>query len=157
MAFGINRLRVDKMGFIQWGADFYTGIPDIDEQHRRLVALANRLADTSRSDSEVLAQAFEELRTYVIEHFSLEEKQMVDAQIDPEHLRYHKNAHALFAAKVTELWEAYRRGADGTLDELLGFLKTWILQHILHTDRTMAVKIHEKLGVNAPHNMFTHF
>jgi hemerythrin len=148
---------MNAMSLIQWGVDFYTGLPDIDEQHRRLVALANRLADTPRSDADVLARAFEELRTYVIEHFSLEEKQMTEAQIDPEHLQYHMNAHALFAAKVTDLWGAYGRGADGTFEELLGFLKTWILQHILHTDRVMALRIHEKLGVNAPHNMFTHF
>lgn len=145
------------MGLIQWGVDFYTGLPDIDEQHRRLIALANCLGDTPRSDSEVLTQAFEELRNYIVEHFSLEEKQMAEAQIDPDHLRYHLNAHALFAARVTDLWEAHCSGADGTFEELLSFLKTWILQHILHTDRVMALRIHEKLGVNAPHNMFTHF
>jgi len=145
------------MSLIRWGADFYTGIPDIDEQHRRLVALANRLADTPRSDSSVLAQAFDELSAYVVEHFSLEEQQMAEAQIDAEHVRDHKNAHALFAAKVTDLWEEYRGGAGGTFEELMSFLRTWIFQHILLTDRTMAVKIHEKLGDKAPHNMFTHF
>lgn len=145
------------MGLIQWGADFYTGLPDVDDQHRRLVALANRLGDSPRSDAKVLAQAFEELRAYIVEHFSLEEKQMSEAQIDAEHFQYHKNAHALFAAKVTDLWEAYSSDADLTFEELLSFLKTWILQHILHTDRTMALKIHEKLGAKAPHNMFTHF
>lgn len=145
------------MSLIQWGVDFYTGLPEVDDQHRRLVALANRLSETPRSDPEVLSQTFEELKAYVLEHFSTEEKSMVEAHIDPEHIRYHKNAHALFAAKVTAMWEAYRQGADDTFAEVLSFLKTWILQHILHTDRQMALKIHEKLGSEAPHNMFTHF
>jgi hemerythrin len=40
---------------------------------------------------------------------------------------------------------------------MLEFLKSWILQHILQTDRTMAGEVHEKMGTEAPHNMFTHF
>jgi hemerythrin-like metal-binding protein len=145
------------MSFIEWNVNLYTGLPDVDQQHNKLVALVNRLTEVSGEDAEVLDQAFLQLQDYVIEHFTHEERLMDEAQIDPEHVKYHKNAHALFVAKIAELWETRASDEDQTLNDMLEFLKSWILQHILQTDRKMAGKVHEKLGTEAPHNMFTHF
>lgn len=145
------------MGRIQWGVNFYTGLPEVDRQHNKLVALANHLCETSSDNPDVLSQAFQELKDYVVEHFSLEERLMDDAGINSEHMKYHKNAHAIFVAKVTELWAKRNDDEGHTLDEMLTFLQTWILQHILQTDRQMAREIHSKLGTDAPHNMFTHY
>ena len=145
------------MGFIEWNVNFYTGLPEVDQQHNKLVALANRLSETSEDDAEVLDSAFQELKDYIVEHFTLEEQLMAEAQIDAVHFRYHKNAHALFVAKIAELWDARDSDTGQTLPEMLEFLKSWILQHILQTDRRMAYEVHEKMGTKAPHNMFTHF
>ena len=145
------------MGFIEWNVNFYTGLPDVDQQHNKLVALANRLSETPEEDAEILDRAFQELKDYIVEHFTLEERLMEEAQIDPTHLNYHKNAHALFVVKIADLWEARAEGSGQTLPEMLEFLKTWIMQHILQTDRRMAYEVHDKMGTSAPHNMFTHF
>jgi hemerythrin len=145
------------MNFIEWNVNFYTGLPDVDQQHAKLIALTNRLGEASEGKPEILDLAFRELNAYVAEHFSLEERVMVEAGIDPQHINYHKNAHALFVAKVDELWDSRDSSAERNLQEMLDFLKAWILQHILHTDREMARAVHAKLGTAAPHNMFTHF
>lgn len=145
------------MSIIQWGVDLYTGLPEVDQQHNQLVALTNRLSEVSRDDPEALEAAFRQLQDYVVQHFSLEERLMDEARISPEHIRYHKHAHALFVARVGELWQARNADAGKTLEELLAFLTSWILQHILQTDRKMAQEIHASLGTEAPHNMFTHF
>jgi hemerythrin-like metal-binding protein len=145
------------MGFIEWNVNFYTGLPEVDRQHNKLVALANGLSEASDHKPEILQQAFQELTDYVVELFSLEERLMEQAEISCEHIDYHRNAHVLFVGKVVELWNARDSGPEETLAEMLEFLKSWILQHILHTDRRMACEIHEKLGSAAPHNMFTHF
>jgi hemerythrin len=145
------------MSIIQWGIDFYTGLPDIDNQHQKLVALANRLSDVPLDQPDDLEQAFIDLRNYVQQHFSLEERMMEEACVDAGHFQYHKRAHALFAAKVSELWDARASGSGHTMEQLLAFLTTWILQHILHTDQKMALEIHTRLGTSAPHNMFAHF
>jgi hemerythrin-like metal-binding protein len=145
------------MSIIEWGVDFFTGLPEVDQQHNKLVALANRLSEVAADDPVVLEQAFAELQDYVVQHFAHEERLMDEAQISAEHITYHKNAHALFVAKVTALWCA-RDSDDGqTMQQLRDFLTSWILQHILQTDRRMALEVHEKLGSEAPHNMFTHF
>lgn len=144
------------MACIQWGVNFYTGLPDVDRQHNRLVGLTNRLCEAAKYEPELLAVAFEELHAYIVEHFSLEERLMDEVGIDPEHVRHHKDAHATFVAKVASLWEDRQRDEEAVLEEMLVFLTTWILQHILQTDRRMASEIHAKLGSEAPHNMFTH-
>lgn len=145
------------MNFIQWDVNFFTGLPEVDEQHNRLIALTNRLSETPADAPEHLEQAFAELRDYIAKHFSLEERLMEEAGIDADHFRYHKNAHALFVARVAELWASRNKDAEASLQEMLDFLKTWILQHILQTDCKMAREIHARLGTNAPHNMFTHY
>jgi len=145
------------VSFIAWDANFYTGLPDVDQQHRKLIALANRLSEVSQGKPEILDQAFRELRDYISEHFSLEERLMKEAQIDAGHFHYHRSAHALFVVKVSELWDSRNNDTDQSLREMSEFIKSWILQHILQTDRKMALEIHMKLGTDAPHNMFTHF
>jgi len=37
------------------------------------------------------------------------------------------------------------------------FSPGWLVEHILHTDRKMALEIHTRMGTQAPHNMFAHF
>jgi hemerythrin-like metal-binding protein len=145
------------MGFIEWNVNFYTGLPEVDQQHNKLVALANRLSEMPEEDAAVLDQAFQELKDYIVEHFTLEERLMEEARIDVVHFRYHKNAHALFVAKIAALWDERDSGTGQTLPEMLDFLKSWIMQHILQTDRKMAHEVHDKMGTSAPHNMFTHF
>lgn len=145
------------MNFIQWDVNFFTGLPEVDQQHNRLIALTNRLSEMPADAPENLEQAFAELRDYIAEHFSLEERLMEEAGIDADHFQYHKKAHSLFVARVAELWDSRNRGTEENLQEMLDFLKTWILQHILQTDRKMAREIHARLGTDAPHNMFTHY
>lgn len=142
------------MPCIKWGVNFYTGLPDVDRQHNKLVALTNRLCDAAQHEPDLLDQAFDELKAYVIEHFSLEERLMDEADIDPEHIQVHKLAHAQFVAKVAELWESRADDEVRTLSEMLAFLTAWIQRHILQTDRKMACEIHARLGADAPHNMF---
>lgn len=154
--FALQR-KENLMSFIQWDINFFTGLPEVDRQHNKLVALTNRLSEVPADTPEALDLAFAELRDYIAEHFSLEERLMEEAGIDAEHFAYHKQAHALFVARVAELWEARNRGEGKSLQEMLDFLKTWILQHILQTDRKMAREIHARLGTDAPHNMFTHY
>lgn len=145
------------MAFIEWNVNFYTGLPDVDQQHNKLVGLANRLSETPEYEVESLEQAFRELHAYIVEHFTLEEQLMEEAGVDGDHFTYHKNAHQLFVAKISDLWDERNEDAGQTLADMLDFLKTWIMQHILLTDRRMAHEIHNKMGTEAPHNMFTHF
>ena len=145
------------MAGIQWGLDYYTGLPEVDRQHQWLFALINRLHEAKSQQPEMIDHAFVELRDYVRDHFALEEQLMAEAQVDAEHQARHLAAHEGFAVRLNELWQARAAGSESATDELLEFLTDWLVQHILHTDRKMALEIHTRMGTQAPHNMFAHF
>lgn len=145
------------MAVMQWSVDYYTGLPEVDRQHEALFGLVNRLHDARAHQAEVLAETFTDLRDYVREHFSLEERLMAEAGLDPAYMARHHGAHENFVRRLDELWDAHRSGSDSAAEELLGFLVAWLREHILHTDRNMALEIHTRMGTEAPHNQFAHF
>lgn len=145
------------MAVIRWGLDYYTGLPEVDRQHEELFVLINRLHDATTDRGAIVDQAFEDLREYVREHFGTEEKLMAEAGVDAAHYAEHRAAHAGFVARIDRLWQRHLDGRDSAADELLEFLTHWLVQHIMHTDRKMALEIHTRMGTQAPHNMFAHF
>lgn len=145
------------MAVIRWGLDYYTGLPEVDRQHEELFVLINRLHDAAHDRSAIVDQAFEDLRGYVREHFALEETLMAEANVEAGHSAEHHGAHAGFVARIDRLWARHRSGDEAAAAELLQFLSDWLVQHILHTDRRMALEIHTRMGTQAPHNMFAHF
>ncbi len=145
------------MAAMQWSVDFYTGLPEIDRQHEALFALVNRLHDARTHRNELLDQAFGDLCDYIRDHFSAEESFMDQASLDPAYVARHRAAHANFIMRINELWQAHRAGSDEAADDLLAFLIAWLREHILITDRKMAVAAHHHLGSDAPHNQFSHF
>lgn len=145
------------MSVMHWSVSYYTGLPEVDRQHEALFGLVNRLYDARGDRADVLDQAFAELRDYVREHFSLEEALMAESGIDAGYIARHHAAHENFVMRVDELWNFHRAGSESAADELLGFLMAWLREHILHTDRKMALEIHARMGTEAPHNQFAHF
>lgn len=145
------------MAVIRWGLDYYTGLPEVDRQHEELFGLINRLHDATSDRGAVMDQAFEDLRDYVRDHFAIEEQLMAEADVDVGHYAGHRAAHAGFVARIDKLWQRHLDGRESAADELLEFLTRWLVEHILHTDRKMALEIHTRMGTQAPHNMFAHF
>lgn len=145
------------MAVMQWSVDFFTGLPEIDRQHEELFALVNRLHEARAHRSELLGQAFADLRDYVRDHFGAEEKFMAEASLDPAYVARHHAAHANFIMRIDDIWEQHRAGSESAADDLLAFLVAWLREHILVTDRKMAVAAHHHLGSDAPHNQFSHF
>ena len=145
------------MTVMQWSVDFFTGLPEVDRQHEELFALVNRLHDAKGQRTELLEQAFADLREYVREHFATEERFMAESGLDVAYIARHRAAHDNFVMRINELWGIHLAGSETAADELLGFLTAWLMEHILHTDRKMALDIHARMGTGAPHNQFAHF
>lgn len=125
---------------IEWGEHFLTGISDIDGQHRTLVSLVNELeaAIAARRGHELIDEAFHSLAAYARVHFTLEEKLMDEAGVDPLHVSLHRRAHANFGDDLLLMWRPESATEDELPRRLLNFVTTWVHQHILGTDREMA-------------------
>lgn len=127
------------MAFLEWRPDFELGLNDIDTQHKRLVGLINSLHDSMAmgAPQEELADILRDLVQYTRIHFSYEENVM-RARRYPL-LAKHMREHEELAAQVTRFRADFCAGRIALSISLLNFLKTWLREHILQSDRAYAV------------------
>ncbi|HPY60642.1 MAG: hemerythrin family protein [Methanomicrobiales archaeon] len=132
------------MTFIKWTDSLSVGVAEIDEQHKNLINLINSLHDAmlKRQGKEVLADILDKLAAYTVYHFSTEEKFM--EQCNYQGLYYHKKEHEKFVDKIDSFIRDYQADKLGLTIELMAFLKDWISNHILVTDKKYAALFNEK-------------
>jgi hemerythrin-like metal-binding protein len=127
-----------------WSANFETGIPEIDVQHRRLVDLLNVLVShlAFQSDAPTLNRVFDELKDYTVVHFRTEEA------IWHRHFKgdpwetSHAQGHEDFVAKVLALKaEEGTKSLDEVIEDIVSFLTHWLAMHILESDKRMALVV----------------
>jgi hemerythrin len=121
------------------------GVAEVDDQHRAFYAHLNRLHDAMRAHrlDEVL-QIADFLVGYARDHFSLEERLMIDAAYPgfPDHLTH----HAAFVKEIKR-WKARlaERGPTAALVvELSSWLTRWLGDHIRGVDGKMAAFLRER-------------
>ncbi len=110
-------------------------IRELDDQHRRLLGLVEKLKAAMRQGKgkEELQKIFDGLVTYTASHFASEERLML-AHGFPEY-EDHKRIHAAMTARVLDLQRQYREGRLGLSLEVLKFLEDWVGKHIQGTDK----------------------
>ncbi|MEJ2345264.1 MAG: bacteriohemerythrin [Gammaproteobacteria bacterium] len=129
------------MALFQWDASYCVGIPEVDDQHEKLVGMVNRLdeAVTAGRDETAIDQILKGLLDYTRYHFGTEERLMEAAGLqDDEHYKKHKNQHIDFVNTVVEEVTALRRNHEPVSAPLLQYLIKWLVEHILGSDREMA-------------------
>jgi hemerythrin len=126
------------MPLMNWKDDYSVKVRTIDQQHKKLIELLNQLYDAMRAQKgkEVLGQVLNELVTYTNTHFTFEEGLMQKHSYPA--FESHKLQHQMLVKKVLEFQKEFSAGrATGTID-VMNFLKDWLNDHILGTDRQYA-------------------
>jgi len=124
---------------IKWQDDYNTGVEKLDEQHRKLFAIANEayglLKNELRTDKyDDIVAILAELRAYTEYHFKTEEEYMLS--IGYKKFLSHKAEHADFIAKVAEVdLDKVDANQDEYLRSTLDFVCTWITEHIVGRDK----------------------
>lgn len=120
--------------FFNWSDEYSVGIPTIDKQHQELVNMLNRLfiAASGREDAGTAGGILNALMDYTRTHFSLEERLLLAAKY-PD-VERHKLEHQKMIAKLDELTRRFRLEEEQVYPELLGFLRSWLKEHILDSD-----------------------
>jgi hemerythrin len=121
-----------------WSEKYSVGIKEIDEQHKTLFTLINRLrhaiihVDLNKEGRAVCGSILDELVDYTRIHFSLEQTLMhVGGYPEYEaHCKLHKN----LVDEVEALQEKIASGKAAINFELLQFLHNWLTKHILGED-----------------------
>jgi diguanylate cyclase (GGDEF)-like protein/PAS domain S-box-containing protein/hemerythrin-like metal-binding protein len=124
----------DDTPWIRFESSHLVGVKEIDEQHRNLVYLVNRLNDALQHDeaSEVVMQMFDELLVATTHHFDTESRHMKE-QHYPEQDK-HEAEHAHLVNDVAHFKAQFNQGR-----ELLALqsIKDWLLGHIVYSDKKL--------------------
>lgn len=125
--------------FVEWSDHLSVGIEEIDEQHKMLVALINRLYDETiahQAEASVLDDILHELVEYTIIHFAVEESlfRIFHYPATETHTRHHQD----LKHQVLELQQKIKRGEVNVNTEMLLFLKNWLQHHIIEEDKQYA-------------------
>ncbi len=119
---------------IKWSTEYNIGLEPIDTQHQKLVEILNNLNEVKREkDMESLIRIFHDLICYSRIHFFDEEEIMKKINY-PKYVE-HKEEHKFFIDKLEEInKEIYEKNVYISLSMRI-FLKDWLINHILKTDR----------------------
>ncbi len=134
--------------YLQWSPAFDLGVPALDGQHRTLVDRINELHQATGGPAEGMFRVLNGLVRYAEEHFREEEARM--ASVRYPGLPRQRREHEGFLTTVFALAERLARDDPELGEELLGFLKDWLLDHILHEDRTFARFLEERAPAAPP-------
>ena len=119
---------------IEWSEEYSVNCSEIDEQHKVLFDLINQLySKFSDTDKDTILDILNELYKYTDEHFRTEEV-LFDIYKYP-YTEEHKKEHKDFVDKVAEFTKKFEEGDEMLTFDILFFLKDWIIEHILYSDR----------------------
>jgi diguanylate cyclase (GGDEF)-like protein/hemerythrin-like metal-binding protein/PAS domain S-box-containing protein len=136
------------MQFFYWNKRFEVGIESVDSRHRGLVDLINALAAVITDGGSIpeARSLFGKLMDYAAKHFREEELLMDASPLDEDEKERHRKAHRSFVEKV----EAIRLRSDLMSAEVAGqvleFLTTWLISHILGSDLKIAQVLKHEAG-----------
>ncbi len=125
-----------------WNDNFNTGIDTIDQQHIKLVALINKLADNLHglTDTSGLDSIFAELLSYADYHFHTEEAIWTKYFRNNQLALNHKDAHRQFFYSLQNLKNEVNteQPFSQVVSKIISFLTHWLAYHILNNDMHMA-------------------
>lgn len=123
--------------YIEWKADYATGLEIVDAQHRSLIRIINELySDIGEGRGDVVLQrVFGELRRYAEHHFGTEERLLKRHGLPAGHSAAHLAEHDDYCRRVAQLRFRYDEGERLVPVQVLAFVSEWWLRHIATSDR----------------------
>jgi hemerythrin len=123
------------MAIMIWSDALSVNIKEIDDQHKKLVAMVNLLhtAMLKGEGKKIIAPILAELTAYTVYHFKTEESYM--EKYGYPGMQSHRLEHQRFVQKVGEFKSSYEAGTIGLSNEVMHFLADWLKDHIMGTDK----------------------
>jgi hemerythrin len=129
---------------IEWRDDFSVGLPEVDHEHREMIAMINTLQVESQIGAEIasVVAALGEIHARISAHFALEEKCMTS--LGYEGYSEHKADHERLLDDIRDIMDEVT--TTGRFDaEVLGKrLTAWFVGHF----STLDVRFHRRPGAH---------
>jgi hemerythrin len=124
-----------RENFITWAKELSVGIEELDDHHKEMIELINRLykAINKNRGTEEVGKVVRDLLDYANYHFGAEEalfeiKHYPDAAL-------HTERHLEFRENLSELRDLIEAGDESAPARLMEFLFSWWTQHIVEYDK----------------------
>ena len=124
------------MSLIAWREDFTIGLPDVDHEHRELIAMINALHESlgPTADVERVVAALGEIHARIAAHFALEEREM--RKLNYISVCEHKDDHERLLDDILDIMDAVESPADYDPEALGRRLSKWFTGHFrIHDSR----------------------
>ncbi len=132
------------MALLEWKDEYSVNISGFDSQHKKLINMINDLhsAMSTGKGKDILGKTLDDLVSYTVFHFAAEEKIM--KEYDYPSLSQHKAEHEKLTHQVTEFKNSFNGGKYVIPQEVLMFLKNWLINHIMGTDKKYTSYLNNK-------------
>lgn len=132
------------MAYIEWTENLSVGVTLINDQHKQLIDIINDLHSAMKSgqSKNVLDDILKRLLEYTKYHFSAEEK-LMDQYSYPAAMA-HKKKHTDLTEDVVKMIKKNEAGGPAQSVMVLSFLKDWLSDHILQTDKAFGTYLQDK-------------
>jgi len=128
------------MTTIPWDDKYKIGVVVVDEQHRGLFDLMEKIIEAAKvGDIPAVSKYIGDLKQYTIVHFG-EEEAMFSATAYPD-VEMHKQKHKFFVQRIAQFEAGFNsKNLTSVYDlvsgQIVSFLSEWLLQHIGTIDPT---------------------
>jgi hemerythrin len=122
-----------------WKQEYSVGVDTLDEHHKALIRIINKLYDECLFSSRIdcAADKIADLLSYTQYHFQAEEQYMQEIQFFD--VDQHREKHEAFTFKIRELQQIDHVSDLALTKELIVFLGKWLLHHVFEEDRHYAL------------------
>ncbi len=132
---------------IKWDDQYCVGISIIDEEHKKLIGILNKAIFTKENNGdpeelrEELREVLREMTNYALTHFKTEETYMKEFN----YIEYqdHKEEHRFFSTETIAYIDKVIKGDYQIANEIIEYLKWWLVNHIQVTDKEYVVCFNE--------------
>lgn len=140
----VNQFKLSESGkLIVWSNSYSVTVSQMDKEHQRLIDIINNLYAAMRSgrSKEAIGSILDELVEYTKTHFAHEEQLMQQANYSG--YADQKKAHEALVSQLNEILVKYRSGT-ALGQEIMNFLKNWLINHIQGMDKQYGPAMHKK-------------
>lgn len=130
---------------LQWKEEYEVGVAEIDEQHQKLIDIANRVYELMRNELALdkydqIVEILQELKEYTVYHFHFEEGLMQKAKYKKRFS--HKILHQNFLAQVEAVdLSAVDENQEAYLVQIMDFIANWLIDHIVGEDKKVGQSV----------------
>lgn len=132
------------MALLTWSTRYSVQVKKLDDQHKKLIDILNNLHDAMKvgKGKDVLGEVLDGLIAYTGDHFS-EEERLMKTNAFPGY-EEHKKEHNLLVLQARDIQSQFRSGNGVLTQEVMSFLKNWLENHILGSDKVYGPFLNQK-------------